>query len=246
MRLPSSLTRPVLVVTVISLAAGYGQFGAVAALGDVAKSFGHVVHGASVVEQAGLSGTALGVGLAVLRLASIVGLPLAVLADRLGRKVTLITWCVVGLLATVAAAASPSYWWFVAIFALGRPFLSAAEALAQVVTAELSKPTGRAAALAFVTAGYGLGAGINALTHSALRGVVGFRGLFLTTLIPLLIVVLLAKHFPEPTRVKEIEETARPRFGSVGVGQTRKLLKVMGLIMAISAVSSPASSFVFL
>jgi len=160
--------------------------------------------------------------------------------------VTLITWCIVGLLATVAAAASPSYWWFVAIFALGRPFLSAAEALAQVVTAELSKPSGRAAALAFVTAGYGLGAGINALTHSALRGVVGFRGLFLTTLIPLLVVVLLAKHFPEPTRVKEIEETARPRFGSVGVGQTRKLLKVMGLIMAISAVSSPASSFVFL
>lgn len=246
MRLPSSLTRPVLVVTVISLAAGYGQFGAVAALGDVAKAFGHVVHGASVVEQAGLSGTALGVGLAVLRLASIVGLPLAVLADRLGRKVTLITWCIVGLLATVAAAASPSYWWFVAIFALGRPFLSAAEALAQVVTAELSKPSGRAAALAFVTAGYGLGAGINALTHSALRGVVGFRGLFLTTLIPLVVVVLLAKHFPEPTRVKEIEETARPRFGSVGVGQTRKLLKVMGLIMAISAVSSPASSFVFL
>ena len=53
--LPQALTRPVLVVTVMALAAGYGQFGAVAALGDVAKSFGHVVTSNNVIAQAGLS-----------------------------------------------------------------------------------------------------------------------------------------------------------------------------------------------
>ena len=42
----------------IAAAAGFGQFGAVAALGDVAKHFGHVTHGgATIAEQAGLSGT---------------------------------------------------------------------------------------------------------------------------------------------------------------------------------------------
>jgi YNFM family putative membrane transporter len=239
------MTRSVVVVSFISLAAGYGQFGAVAALGDVAKAFGHVVSGTSIVEQAGLSGTVLGVGLAVLRLASLGGLPLAAVADRWGRHGTLVAWCVLGLAATMLAAASPSYWWFVAIFALGRPLLSATAALAQVVVAELSKPAARAMALALVTAGYGLGAGLNALTHSALRGIVGFRGLFLTAGIPLVIVVAVAKRFPEPIKVRSIEE-GRPRFGSVGPGSMRRLLKVMVVIAATSAVSGPASSFVYL
>ena len=245
MTVRQAITKPIVVVTVISLAAGYGQFGAVAALGDVAKAFGHVVSGSSVVEQAGLSGTVLGIGLAVLRLASLGGLPLAALADRWGRRVTLVTWCVIGLAATMLAAASPSYWWFVLIFALGRPFLSATAALAQVVVAELSKPQGRATALALVTAGYGLGAGINALTHSALRGQVGFRGLFLTTVFPLIAVVLLAKKFPEPTKVDAIEE-GKPRFGSVGPGAITRLVKVMVVVAAASAVSGPAASFVYL
>jgi hypothetical protein len=43
----------------------------VAALGDVARSFGHVVRGATVADQAGLSSTRLGAGLAIIRLASL-------------------------------------------------------------------------------------------------------------------------------------------------------------------------------
>jgi MFS family permease len=243
--LPQALTRPVLVVTVMALAAGYGQFGAVAALGDVAKSFGHVVTSNNVIAQAGLSGAVLGLGLAVLRLASLGGLPLAALGDRLGRKKTLIAWTIIGLALTILAAVSPSYWWFVAIFALGRPFLSATAALSQVVVAELSKPSGRAMALAFVTAGYGLGAGINALTHSALRGVIGFRGLFLTTAIPLLVVMVIAKLFPEPARFDD-EGALKPRFGSVGSNGLTRLLKVMVVLISVSAVSAPSSSFVYL
>src|ERR1019366_6276096 len=123
-------------LALMALCSGFGQFGAVAALGDVAKSFGQVAHGGTPIQQAGLSGTELGVGLAVLRLASIGGLPLSGLADRVGRRVTLIGTCVFGLAFTVAAAASPGYWWFVVIFAFGRPLLSATNALAQVGAAE--------------------------------------------------------------------------------------------------------------
>ena len=50
----------------------------------------------------------------------------------------------IGLVATVVAAASPGYWWFVVIFALGRPFLSSTNALSQVSggRADLDAPTG--------------------------------------------------------------------------------------------------------
>ena len=107
----------------MALCSGFGQFGAVAALGDVAKSFGQTT-GGTFVQQAGLSASELGVGLAILRLASIGALPLSGLADRIGRRPVLIVTCAVGLLFTMLAAASPGYWWFVVIFALGRPLLS--------------------------------------------------------------------------------------------------------------------------
>ena len=118
-----------------------------ATLGDVAKHFGHVTGGISITDQAGLSGTELGVGLAIIRLASLGGLPLAGLADRVGRRKVILVACGLGLAITAASAASPSFWWFVFIFALGRPLLSAAYAVAQVGAAEETDSAQRAAAV---------------------------------------------------------------------------------------------------
>ncbi len=87
-------------LALMALAAGFGQFGVVAALGDVAKAFGHQAPGKSFVDQAGLTATELGVGLGVLRLASLGGLPLAGLADRFGRRTVLLWSCVAGLIFT--------------------------------------------------------------------------------------------------------------------------------------------------
>ena len=245
MRRPQGITVTVVAVAVVAMAAGYWQFGAVSALGQVATAFGHPVHAGTVAEEAGLSGAALGAGLAILRLASMLGQPLAAAADRLGRRSTLIGWSLVGLGVTMLAALSPSYWWFVAIFAVGRPFLSAAAALGHVVTAELTAPENRARALSVVAAGYGLGAGLNALLHSALRGVAGFRVLFLTCAVPFVVVGLLARRIPEPSTITGDSSEERPRFGWVDRGSTNRLLIVMGLIFATSLTSAPASSFVF-
>jgi len=51
------------------------------------------VHGTTFADQAGLSGTQLGIGLAVIRLASLGALPLAGAADRLGRRRVLLLTC---------------------------------------------------------------------------------------------------------------------------------------------------------
>ena len=142
---------PIVVLALLAFAAGVGAFGAVAALGEVDKAFGHATLGRSVAEQMGLSGSVLGLGLAILRIAALGGLPLAVLADRFGRRRTLLWYCGLGLCCTVVAALSPSYWFFVIIFALGRPLLSAAVSIAHVAGAELSSTTTRAGALALIT-----------------------------------------------------------------------------------------------
>jgi MFS family permease len=240
---------PVVGAALIAMAAGFGQFGAVAALGDVAKHFGHITHGVTIAEQAGLSGTKIGIGLAVLRLASLAGLPLAGLADRVGRRRIMLATCALGLVLTAVSAASPTYWWFVAIFALGRPLLSAASGVTQVAAAEQTSSSQRAKAVALVAAGYGVGAGLIAIIHSLGEKTLGFRGIMLLALVPLCALPFLSRWVAEPDRFKiAAAKTAHPLpvLGAVGPLFRRRLLLVCALMFALSLVTGPANSFFFL
>jgi len=236
-------------LALMALCSGFGQFGAVAALGDVAKHFGHTTQGGSLVQQAGLSGSELGVGLAVLRLASLGGLPLSGLADRFGRRTMLIVTCAAGLAFTVAAAASPGYWWFVVIFALGRPLLSATNALAQVGAAEETASHDRAKAIALVAAGYGVGAGLTAVIHGLGKNTLGFRGVFALAVVPLGAIFLIRRWLVESDRftLSAAGTGTHPLavFGAVGPAYRRRLLVVTGLSFAVSVITGPANSFIF-
>jgi MFS family permease len=241
--------RAVLALAIAAFASGFAQFGVVAALGDVAKEFGQAGHGDTLAEQAGLSGTALGIGLAVMRLASLGGLPIAALADRFGRRQMLLVTTGVGLVLTAVAAASPGYWWFVIIFACGRPLLAAANQLAQVAAAEQTASRDRAKAVALIAAGYGTGAGTIAIGHSLASRLLGFRGVFLVALIPLLLLPLLRRWMEEPGRYEVAHVAAThpvPVFGAVGRAYRARLAVVAGLAFAVAVVTGPANSFVFL
>ena len=236
-------------VAAAAMASGFGQFGVVAALGDVARTFGQVTHGATLTDQAGLSGTELGVGLAVIRLSSIGALPLAGLADRFGRRSMLLMTVVVGLVATVVAAASPGYWWFVVVFALGRPFLSATNALSQVMAAEQTGSGERTRAVALVTAGYGVGAGLTAVIHSLASSALGFRGVFALAVVPLLAVPFIARRVTEPDRFAVAaagRDHPMPVLGAVGPRFRNRLLVVAGLSFAVAVITGPANTFIFL
>lgn len=238
---------PVVAVALTALASGFGQFGAVAALGNVARAFGHhVSSGTSVAAKVGLSGTELGVGLALIRLASLGALPVAAAADRLGRRPLLLGTVAIGLLLTAAAASSPGYWWFVALFALGRPALSATNAVAQVAAAEQTTGSGRARAVALVAAGYAVGAGAVAILNGLAGQALGFRGLFLLALVPLVLVLLTSRHLEESSRFA----TAKPRQGGSWSALRkhplrRRLVVTSGLAFAVAAISGPATGFTF-
>ncbi|MGA8723556.1 MAG: MFS transporter [Acidimicrobiales bacterium] len=240
---------PIVAVAFAALASGFAQFGVVAALGDVAKQLGHAAPGASIADQVGLSGTKLGVGLAIIRFASLGSLPLVGLADRFGRRTMLIATLTVGLALTVVAAASPGYWWFVAIFAAGRPLLSATNALTEVIAAEETSAKDRAAAVALTAAGYGVGAGLTAIIHSLAASTFGFRGIFALALVPLAAVPYIRARVTEPDRFEvAAASTDRPLpvLGAVGP-RFRKRMVVLAVIgFVISVVTGPANSFVFL
>jgi MFS family permease len=208
----------ILAVAAATVAAGFAQFGATTALGDVARAFGQAGEGASVGAKVGLSGTTLGVGLAIVRLASLASLPLAALADGYGRRRVLLGCVSGGLAFTALAALSPGYWWFVALFALGRPLLSATNAIAGVVAAEETRSRDRAKAIGLVTAGYGIGAGLTALVRGVAGDELGFRGLFALALVPLAATPLLARRLEEPDRYQRLRAAAG-RAGPAPPGQ---------------------------
>jgi MFS family permease len=244
----------ILAVAATALASGFAQFAATAALGDIARAFGKETGvGDSVVAQVGLSGTTLGVGLAIIRLASLGSLPLAALADRLGRRRVLLGTVATGLTVTAAAAFSPGYWWFVALFALARPLLSATNALDAVVAAEETETRDRAKAIALVTAGYGVGAGLIALVRGVAGESLGFRGLFALALVPLALTPLVARKLEEPDRYQRLRvaadpaaPTVRPRvLGRIRAELRPRLRLLAVLAFAIAFVTGPANTFLF-
>ena len=241
--------RAVVGAAIAAFAAGFGQFGVVAALGDVAKGFGQAGTGTTLIAQAGLSGTALGIGLAIMRLASLGALPVIGLADRLGRRRMLLATVGIGLAMTALAAASPTYWWFVVIFACGRPLLAATNGLAQVTAAEQTASADRAKAVALIAAGYGVGAGVIAIVHSLAAATLGFRGVFALALVPLALLPLLSRWIEEPDRFTVAAagpEHPVPVFAAVGRPFRRRLAVIVVLGFAVSVITGPANSFVFL
>jgi MFS family permease len=239
----------ILAVAFIALASGFGQYGAVAALGDVSKQLGHVAPGGSIADKVGLSGTSLGVGLAIIRLASLGSLPLIGIADRLGRRRVILAVTIVGLALTVVAAASPGYWWFVLIFAFGRPLLSATNALAEVMASEETSSRDRTAAIALVAGGYAAGAGASAIVHSLASGTLGFRGIFALAVLPLVAVYAVRGRVEEPSRFVVSDAATdhpTPVLGAVGRRYRGRVIVLCLIAFAISVVTGPASSFAFL
>lgn len=239
----SRLTRVTSVLFFIAMASGFAQFGAVASLNDVAHHFGHHTSAKTLQSVVGLSGSVLGIGLGALRLSSLASLPLAALADRWGRVVVVRRTLWLGLLVTSVAALSPSYWFFVACFAVARPLLSATSTLVQVVTVELSSSARRIHRLVIIAAGAGIGAGTSAVLHGVIRGSNSFRWLFALTLVPLLVMPRLSRVLPEPVRAND--EGLLARLGAVGHQWRGRLYAMAAISFTIGVISGPANGFAF-
>jgi putative MFS transporter len=153
-----------------------------------------------------------------------------------------------GLILTAAAALSPGYWWFVVIFAAGRPLLSATNAVAQVCGAELTGSEDRAKAMGLVAAGYGIGAGVIAIVHSLGIGHIGFRAIFALALFPLALMPWLRRWVKEPDRfaVGSLDDNPIPILGAVGPRFRRRLTIIALQAFGLSVITGPATGFAFL
>ena len=241
----------IVAIALLGVVTGFAQFAPTASLSDVATTFGADGTGA---EQVGLSATTVGLGLAVIRLASLGALPIASVADRIGRRQVLL-WCVgIGLLLTATAAISPSFWIFVAVVAISRPLFSATTAVGSVVASEETTSTHRTRAVALAAAGYGVGTGVASVVRVPLNDLlgVGFRGVFACALPLLLTLPLLAPMLGEPDRFVALRERrpagVRPRLRPLSSVHPRlrgRLLLLTVVTFTFNLVTGPNNTYLF-
>jgi MFS family permease len=244
--------RPLVGVGLLMVAAGFAQFSPSAALGDVAEQFGDLGEGDTIAEQAGLPGSVLGGGLAIIRLSGLLALPLAALADRFGRRPTILTFAAVGLVMTIAAAGSPSYWWFVAAFAVARPFLTATDTVGAVLAAEHTGLRDRAKAIAMTSAAYGVGAGSIAVLRGLAGEGLGFRGVFALAAIPIVAVPVAGRLLTEPDRFTHRARVAAagraavvPVLGAVPPLHRPHLVVLAAIAFATGFITGPVATLLF-
>jgi MFS family permease len=241
---PAWLTLPVLTVSVLSIASGLAQFSVTAVIGDVAAAFGEPGTGDEVAAQIGLPATTVGIALAIVRLSSLASLPAAALADRVGRRSLLLGAATFGLVLTSLAALAPGFWWYVALVAFARPALSTVNALAGVIAAEETSARDRSAAIALITAAYGLGAGVVSVARGVLPGEPSFRVVTAFALVPLVLLPLLARRVREPS-IAARSEHAHGIPGAVPAPLRGRvaLLSVLAGVLAIA--TGPGFTYLF-
>lgn len=177
---------------------------------------------AFAADDFGVGNTGIGVAGSIVRAGILITIPLAVAADRIGRRrvITTVAWA--APLITALGAIAPSFEWLVASQAIGRPLGLALDFLIAVVAVEEMPRGSRAYAVALLAMASGLGAGIavGALPLTDL-GDGGWRLVYIVTLIWLVVAVDIARRLPETRRFSRDHTVAPPldrgRFIALGV-----------------------------
>ncbi|MDX1658759.1 MAG: MFS transporter [Nitriliruptorales bacterium] len=241
---PGWLHPTIVRAAILAIAAGYAQFAVTTVLGEVAVEFGAADTTEPLAEEVGLSTTTLGLGLATIRLAGIGALFASALADRHGRRRMLLMLVGGGLALSTGAAASPGFWVFVAITAAARPLLSATNALVAVVAAEETTTEDRSKAMATIQAAYALGSGTVAVLHGFAS--LSFRWIFLLSLVPLVLLPLLARKMEEPPLYRRLPPGQRPALpGAIERPLWARLAIVTTLGFTAAIVTGPGLTYLF-
>lgn len=190
----------------------------------------------------GVGVAAFGIGVAIIRLATLGSLPLLRLADRHGRRAMLIASLALFTLATGLTAVAWGLLIFVALQALARVFLATESGLANLVIAEELRPDRRGTGLAAlgIISGLGYGAVAGLLLLVPLTPL-DWRLFYLVALAPLGIAALLRRRLPE-TRAftvaraeRRVQATFWPRLAP---RDRRRLGRVVAIVAAFGLVQT--------
>jgi MFS family permease len=168
----------------------------------------------------GVGKSGVGVAGAIVRAGIVLVLPVAMLADRTGRRRVIVATAVAAPIVTASGAIAPTFWALVATQTIGRPLGLALDFMIAVVATEEMPRNSRAYAVSVLAMASGLGAGVavGALPLADL-GESSWRLVYVVALIWLFVALDIARRLPETARFERPHVVAPPldraRFGVV-------------------------------
>ncbi|MCU1396102.1 MAG: putative major facilitator superfamily transporter [Ilumatobacteraceae bacterium] len=171
-------------------------------------------------EDFGVGKFGQGVGGVVVRIGVVCALPIAFMADRVGRRKMIVLAAWLAPIVASLGAIAPTFPALVGTQAVGRPMGLALDLLVGVAATEEMPKSSRAYALSVLAMASGLGAGIAVIGLPLVRiGDSGWRFVYLLTLIWLVVAADLRRRLPETKRFERPHVIApplnRPRFAQI-------------------------------
>src|SRR5262249_4400187 len=161
---------------------------------------------------------------------ALLAFPVALMADRLGRRQVLLFTILAYTLCTGATALAPDATTFVACQFLARVFAAAETVIAVVVVAEEFEAAHRGWGVGALGALQACGAGVAALAFGFVDRVpFGWRGLFALGLAPLVLVAYLRRSLSETTRFLEMRREHGDVVGAPTLDAAPALAPVVAL-----------------
>ncbi len=198
----------------------------------VAKDFG-VPHGAE------------GTIIMWARFGVLIAFPLAMMADRFGRRVMLLITILGSAITTLATAFAQNESQFIFLQAAVRTFGYAQDMISIVVIAEEMEDGARGWALGMLAASAAVGAGVAAGANALVEVIpYGWRGLYVIGALPIFAIAIAWRKMPETRRFQELRshQTKTDRGLLAGLQNLRNLFVRHGRrFWALMAVTAPLS-----
>jgi MFS family permease len=185
----------------------------------------------------GVGDTGFGNAMSIVRAGIVIALPLAALADRIGRQKVMRAVAWAAPLTCALGAVAPSFPLLVATQSIGRPLGLALDFLIAVVVAEEMPRNSRAYAISVMAMASGLGAGIAVMALPlADLGASGWRFVYLVTLVWLVVAVDITRRLPETARFR-LPHVVAPRL------DRRRFATIAVVAVCANFFIAPASAF---
>jgi MFS family permease len=187
-----------------------------------------------------------GVGGTIVRLGVVLSIPVAMLADRIGRRKVIVATAWAAPLIAGLGAVAPNFPLLVATQAVGRPTGLALNLLIAVAATEEMPRNSRAYAVSVLAMASGLGAGV-AVVALPVAGISdgSWRGVYVLALVWLPVAVSLGRRLPETRRFKR--EAARREAAEATTPTTKvrsgRLVLQSAVAFCANILAAPASFF---
>jgi MFS family permease len=198
---------------------------------------------AYAASEFGIGEQGQGFGAAVVRWGVVIALPLASLADRVGRRTMILLTAWLAPIITSLGAIAPSFALLVITQALGRPLGIALNVFVLVFAVEEMGANSRAWALSILAMASGIGAG-SAVAAIPLAGISesSWRYIYLVGLGWLVVALVLTRKLPETERFRSLAQHESDRATQAHIHGDRLALQVVVAIL-INVFIATASIF---